>query len=58
MWKGVKRFFAWVGLLDAPTLIDQFQSIAESDVLELTDDMRLRPDPFGRFKRKLHAAKG
>lgn len=58
MGRGIQRFFAWVGLLDARSLIDQFLSIGDSDVLELTDDMRLRPDPFGRFKRKLDAAKG
>jgi hypothetical protein len=43
---------------NSPSLLDQFQSICESeDVLELTDAMKLAPaaDPFGRFKRKFDA---
>jgi hypothetical protein len=39
----------------SPSLLDQFESImAESDVLELTE-IYSKPDPFGRFKRKLDA---
>lgn len=42
----------------APRLLDQFLSLPDPEILELTDDMRLRPDPFGRFKRKIDALQG
>lgn len=39
----------------SPPLLDQFLSLPDSDILELTEDMIYRPDPFGRFKRMLDA---
>lgn len=51
----LSSFRNWWG---SPSLLDQFLSIFDSDILELTEDMRYYPrgsDPFGRFKRKQDA---
>jgi hypothetical protein len=56
----MSRFWqAIVNWWRSPSLLDQFESIMtnESDVLELTE-VYVKPDPFGRFKRKLDATSG
>lgn len=52
------RFFARIkAWWHVPSLLDQFLSLPEPDILELTEDMRYRPDPFGRFKRMTDATR-
>jgi hypothetical protein len=56
MVRRVLRFFRewW----HSPSLLDQFLSLPSNpEILELTEDMKLGVDPFGRFKRNLDATR-
>lgn len=54
MFRGVlKGFLRW---WNSPSLLDQFQSLPDQEVLELTEDM-IAPNPFGRYKRKIDASR-